>query len=313
MVLKKQYLDERKNQKKESDGAGSNLSGQGWYMQSASRAVNQAVGRVIRHKNDWGAIFLMDDRFLSDQQSSQLSKWVKNEIKHYPKAQGHGQHQNPFLAALNHFHGFARQAMLNTQINPKTTIEQKPVKNKPRFQETSRDGDDDDDDDEFSSLRKVVVLNADAVKDANSSSFVNPSLLVSQTDNEKTRVDVRATGVGFHKAISEKDTEVDLLSMIERMKKDSTKPTSALSTSSKSLSSQLSQSMELSSNENNYKSLRMSIKNTVAVTNAQNPFAKNHISASSSSSSSSSSAASAASSSSSSSASCLNYRSVWTF
>ena len=85
VVLKKQYLDERKNQKKESDGAGSNLSGQGWYMQSASRAVNQAVGRVIRHKNDWGAIFLMDDRFLSDQQSSQLSKWVKNEIKHYPK------------------------------------------------------------------------------------------------------------------------------------------------------------------------------------------------------------------------------------
>lgn len=34
------------------------LSGQGWYIQSASRAVNQAMGRVIRHKKDWGAILL---------------------------------------------------------------------------------------------------------------------------------------------------------------------------------------------------------------------------------------------------------------
>ena len=38
------------------------LTGQGWYTQSASRAINQAVGRVIRHQKDWGAIFLLDDR-----------------------------------------------------------------------------------------------------------------------------------------------------------------------------------------------------------------------------------------------------------
>lgn len=41
----------------------SRLSGQGWYIQSASRAVNQAMGRVIRHKKDWGVIFLLDSRF----------------------------------------------------------------------------------------------------------------------------------------------------------------------------------------------------------------------------------------------------------
>ena len=39
------------------------LDGSGWYNQGASRAVNQAVGRIIRHKNDWGAIFLLDDRY----------------------------------------------------------------------------------------------------------------------------------------------------------------------------------------------------------------------------------------------------------
>lgn len=40
----------------------SKLTGQMWYQQSACRAVNQALGRVIRHKNDWGAIFLLDER-----------------------------------------------------------------------------------------------------------------------------------------------------------------------------------------------------------------------------------------------------------
>lgn len=38
------------------------LSGAMWYQQSASRAVNQCLGRVIRHRNDWGAICLLDER-----------------------------------------------------------------------------------------------------------------------------------------------------------------------------------------------------------------------------------------------------------
>lgn len=38
------------------------LSGQQWYKQQAFRAVNQAIGRVIRHREDYGAIFLCDQR-----------------------------------------------------------------------------------------------------------------------------------------------------------------------------------------------------------------------------------------------------------
>ena len=38
------------------------LSGHEWYRQQASRAVNQAIGRVIRHRHDYGAIFLCDHR-----------------------------------------------------------------------------------------------------------------------------------------------------------------------------------------------------------------------------------------------------------
>lgn len=40
------------------------LTGEEWYVQQASRAVNQAVGRVIRHRNDYGAIILCDERFV---------------------------------------------------------------------------------------------------------------------------------------------------------------------------------------------------------------------------------------------------------
>lgn len=39
------------------------LSGEAWYVQQASRAVNQAMGRVIRHRHDYGAIILCDERF----------------------------------------------------------------------------------------------------------------------------------------------------------------------------------------------------------------------------------------------------------
>lgn len=40
------------------------LTGTQWYSQQASRAVNQAIGRVIRHRFDYGAILLLDTRFV---------------------------------------------------------------------------------------------------------------------------------------------------------------------------------------------------------------------------------------------------------
>ena len=40
------------------------LSGSEWYTVNAFRALNQAIGRCVRHKNDWGAVLLVDKRYV---------------------------------------------------------------------------------------------------------------------------------------------------------------------------------------------------------------------------------------------------------
>jgi len=57
------------------------LSGSEWYQQQASRAVNQAIGRVIRHRKDYGAIILCDERFSQRTTQNHLSAWLRPEIK----------------------------------------------------------------------------------------------------------------------------------------------------------------------------------------------------------------------------------------
>lgn len=77
VILKQRYLEEIKKQDKEA------LSGQQWYQLEASRAVNQAIGRIIRHKNDYGAIILCDYRFDNPSFKKQLSAWLRPHIKNF--------------------------------------------------------------------------------------------------------------------------------------------------------------------------------------------------------------------------------------
>ncbi|XP_031429465.1 Fanconi anemia group J protein isoform X2 [Clupea harengus] len=61
------------------------LTGSRWYEIQAYRALNQALGRCIRHKNDWGALILVDDRFRSNPNKyiTGLSKWVRQLVQHH--------------------------------------------------------------------------------------------------------------------------------------------------------------------------------------------------------------------------------------
>ncbi|PHU24343.1 hypothetical protein BC332_09450 [Capsicum chinense] len=76
--LKREFLDQQMNlQLTGSKG----LTGEHWYTQQATRAVNQAVGRVIRHKHDFGAIIFCDERFTYSNRQSQVSRWIQPHIK----------------------------------------------------------------------------------------------------------------------------------------------------------------------------------------------------------------------------------------
>uniref|UniRef100_A0A453EZZ0 ATP-dependent helicase C-terminal domain-containing protein n=1 Tax=Aegilops tauschii subsp. strangulata TaxID=200361 RepID=A0A453EZZ0_AEGTS len=80
--LKREYLDK---QAKPSNKNPKALTGEEWYVQQAARAVNQAVGRVIRHRHDYGAIIYCDERFVWPNYQSQMSYWLKPYIKCYSK------------------------------------------------------------------------------------------------------------------------------------------------------------------------------------------------------------------------------------
>ncbi|XP_051915581.1 regulator of telomere elongation helicase 1 isoform X1 [Hippocampus zosterae] len=82
IVLKMQFLDEM-NQGKIAAPGQKLLTGQEWYREQAFRAVNQAIGRVIRHKDDYGAIFLCDQRFKSRDVQSHLPAWLRPYVRSY--------------------------------------------------------------------------------------------------------------------------------------------------------------------------------------------------------------------------------------
>ncbi|KAM9452927.1 LOW QUALITY PROTEIN: Fanconi anemia group J protein [Salvelinus alpinus] len=76
------------------------LSGSRWYEIQAYRALNQALVRCIRHKNDWGALILVDDRFGNNPNKyiSGLYKWVHNLFRHH----------NAFICAMQSLMAFSR-------------------------------------------------------------------------------------------------------------------------------------------------------------------------------------------------------------
>lgn len=82
--LKREYLDEQAHSQRQVCKV-QVLTGEDWYNQQASRAVNQAVGRVIRHRHDYGAIIFLDERFAQPNRQSQISLWIRPHIKCYSK------------------------------------------------------------------------------------------------------------------------------------------------------------------------------------------------------------------------------------
>jgi len=56
------------------------LLGRDWYRLQASRAVNQSIGRCIRHRHDYGAVVLLDPRYGRSDMLNSLPKWLRSGV-----------------------------------------------------------------------------------------------------------------------------------------------------------------------------------------------------------------------------------------
>ncbi|XP_062501218.1 Fanconi anemia group J protein homolog isoform X2 [Corticium candelabrum] len=75
--LKRRYNDQYANER-------GLLRGALWYETQAFRALNQALGRCLRHRSDWGALLMIDERFgHSEKYIRGLSKWIRHQVQHF--------------------------------------------------------------------------------------------------------------------------------------------------------------------------------------------------------------------------------------
>lgn len=145
------------------------LSGHEWYCQQAHRAVNQAIGRVIRHRHDYGAVLLLDSRYAQPGNQQGLSKWLR---PHLLKDEGAG-------AAIGALAKFYRQAEVRAKVQEQAATglllefeeEDRPDSKKAKKPEQSADIDS-----AFTKVAFVRNLTRDLkqAKDSLQSTTINP-------------------------------------------------------------------------------------------------------------------------------------------
>ncbi|MED6206439.1 hypothetical protein PIB30_026649 [Stylosanthes scabra] len=106
--LKKKYNDMYKSSK-------NLLSGSEWYCHQAFRALNQAAGRCIRHKLDYGAIIFLDERLCEERYRAFISKWLRRNLKVYDNFQSS-------IEGLKSFFEDAQERYAMNTVNVKQTL-----------------------------------------------------------------------------------------------------------------------------------------------------------------------------------------------
>ncbi|KAL8840570.1 MAG: hypothetical protein Q9170_001256 [Blastenia crenularia] len=93
------------------DRGGSNAEGKAagrdFYENACMRAVNQSIGRAIRHQKDFASILLMDRRYSTPRISNKLPGWIKQG---FPK----GHTASAFPELIRDLHEFFRPKVLSS-------------------------------------------------------------------------------------------------------------------------------------------------------------------------------------------------------
>ncbi|KAL4805264.1 helicase C-terminal domain-containing protein [Aspergillus unguis] len=82
---KLRYIEEKVYQNESSGSEASRrmtakAAGRDFYENACMRAVNQCIGRAIRHRNDYAAIVLIDKRYERPSIQSKLPGWIKKSV-----------------------------------------------------------------------------------------------------------------------------------------------------------------------------------------------------------------------------------------
>ncbi|KAF4031759.1 Helicase C-terminal domain [Phytophthora infestans] len=77
VALKREYQDNKSRDDRRL------VNGSWWYKLQAFRALNQALGRCIRHRCDYGAILLIDSRHRNNIHGNSLSKWMRPHVQEF--------------------------------------------------------------------------------------------------------------------------------------------------------------------------------------------------------------------------------------
>lgn len=49
------------------------------------KAVNQCIGRAVRHRNDYACVLLLDKRYARPKTKEALPKWIQRSLVSYEK------------------------------------------------------------------------------------------------------------------------------------------------------------------------------------------------------------------------------------
>lgn len=79
-VEQKTYSHQASNSTEESKKTTAKAAGREFYENACMRAVNQCIGRAIRHQNDYAAIVLMDRRYELPRIQGKLPAWIRQSM-----------------------------------------------------------------------------------------------------------------------------------------------------------------------------------------------------------------------------------------